>query len=83
MLLLGGMGTLWGPMLGGALVIYLEEQLAGFATWEIILGAVFVVVVIFAPRGLAGTIISLKNDPRNATENAKQALRNYVEKVKG
>lgn len=83
MLLLGGMGTLWGPMLGGALVIYLEEQLAGFATWEIILGAVFVVVVVFAPRGLAGTIISIRNDPRNATENAKQALRNYVEKVKG
>lgn len=83
MLLLGGMGTLWGPMLGSALIIYLEEQLAGFASWEIILGAVFVVVVIFAPRGLAGTIISLKNDPRNAIENAKQGLQNYVKKVRG
>ncbi|MEM4780409.1 MAG: branched-chain amino acid ABC transporter permease [Halalkalicoccus sp.] len=83
MLLLGGMGTLWGPMLGGALIIYLEEQLAGLATWEIILGAVFVVVVIFAPRGLAGTIISVKNDPQNATENAKQAIRSYIDKVKG
>ncbi|WP_122088665.1 branched-chain amino acid ABC transporter permease [Halalkalicoccus subterraneus] len=83
MLLLGGMGTLWGPMLGGALVIYLEERLAGFATWEIILGSVFVVVVIFAPRGLAGTLISIRNDPRNAITNAKGALRNYIEKVKG
>lgn len=83
MLLLGGMGTLWGPMLGGAFIIYLEEQLAGFASWEIILGAVFVVVVIFAPQGLAGIIISLKNDPQNAVENAKQGLLNYVKKVRG
>lgn len=83
MVLLGGMGTLWGPMLGGALVIYLEERLAGFATWEIILGSVFVVVVIFAPRGLAGTLVSVRNDPRNAARNARRALRNYAEKVRG
>ncbi|ADJ16490.1 branched-chain amino acid ABC transporter permease [Halalkalicoccus jeotgali] len=83
MLLLGGMGTLWGPMLGGAFVIYLEERLAEFATWEIILGSVFVIVVIFAPQGLAGTIVSIRNDPRNALHNANRALRNYIEKVRG
>lgn len=83
MLLLGGMGTLWGPMLGAAVVIFLEEQLAGLATWEIILGAVFVVVVIFAPRGLAGTIISVKNDPKDAVKNVKKALKNYIKSIRG
>jgi len=83
MLLLGGMGTLWGPMLGAAAVIVLEEMLAGVAAWEIILGGVFVVVVIFAPRGLAGVVVSVKEDPRNALSNAKRALLTYVRKVRG
>ncbi|WP_135822250.1 branched-chain amino acid ABC transporter permease [Halostella litorea] len=83
MLLLGGMGTLWGPMLGATAVILMEEMLAGVAAWEIILGGVFVVVVIFAPRGLAGVVVSLKNDPRNALKNAKDALLTYVRKVRG
>ncbi|WP_323192197.1 branched-chain amino acid ABC transporter permease [Halostella sp. PRR32] len=83
MLLLGGMGTLWGPMLGAASVIILEEMLGGIAAWEVILGGIFVVVVIFAPRGLAGVLISLKEDPRNALTNAKNAIENYVRKVRG
>ncbi len=81
-LLLGGMGTLWGPMLGAAVVIFLEEQLAGFATWEIILGSVFVVVVIFAPQGLAGSIIAFKNDPKSVVKNVRKALNNYTEKIR-
>lgn len=83
MLLLGGMGTLWGPMLGAGLILFLEEQLAGLATWEIILGSVFVFVVIFAPTGIAGTIISVKNDPKNALTNAKKAVKGYIESIRG
>jgi len=83
MLLLGGMGTLWGPMLGATAVILLEEMLSGVAAWEIILGGIFVGVVIFAPRGLAGIVVSLKNDPRNALNNAKQSILSYVKKVRG
>lgn len=82
MLLLGGLGTLWGPMLGAALVVFLEEQLAGFASWEIVLGGIFVVVVIFAPRGLAGAITSVRDDPTNVATNAKRAIRNYIDKVR-
>ncbi|MHC3437464.1 branched-chain amino acid ABC transporter permease [Natrialbaceae archaeon A-gly3] len=83
MLLLGGMGTLWGPMIGAGLVVLLEEKLAGFASWEIILGAIFVVVVIFAPNGLAGMLVSAKNDPRNIPSNVKRAIKTYIEKVRG
>lgn len=83
MVLLGGMGTFWGPMLGAGLVVLLEDRLGGVASWEVILGGLFVLVVIFAPRGLAGMIVSLKNDPRGAVAQAKRALRNYVDKVRG
>ncbi|MFC6763755.1 branched-chain amino acid ABC transporter permease [Natrinema soli] len=83
MVLLGGMGTFWGPMLGAGLIVFLEDRLGGVASWEVILGGLFVAVVIFAPRGLAGMIIAVRNDPRAALENAKKALKNYVEKVRG
>ncbi len=82
MLLLGGLGTFWGPILGAGVVIFLEEQLAGFATWEIILGTVFVVVVIFAPRGIAGSLETLASDPRAAVERTKEALSSYRESIK-
>lgn len=83
MTLLGGMGTLWGPMLGAALVTYLEDVLAGIVGWEIILGTVYVLVVIFAPKGLAGMITSVRDDPKNAVRNVGRSLRAYVRKVRG
>ncbi|MDF9748502.1 branched-chain amino acid ABC transporter permease [Natrinema salsiterrestre] len=83
MVLLGGMGTLWGPMLGAGLIVFLEDRLGGVESWEIILGSIFVAVVIFAPRGLAGMIIAVRNDPRAALDNAKRALRNYLQEVRG
>lgn len=82
MVLLGGMGSLWGPMLGAALVVLLEDLLSGIAGWRLILGALFVIVVIFAPNGIAGTLRSLRNDPRGALNNASAVLREYFRKVR-
>ena len=83
MTLLGGMGTLWGPMLGAALVTYLEDVLSAFGGWEIVLGTVYVFVVIFAPRGLAGVINRVREDPKNALSNVGRSLRTYAKKVRG
>jgi len=54
---LGGIGTLWGGILGAALVVLLEDYLAssGFEGTGIITGAVFVVVVLLFRRGIWGT----------------------------
>jgi branched-chain amino acid transport system permease protein len=54
---LGGIGTLWGAALGAALVVQLEDFLAtaGFDGIGIVTGAVFVVVVLLFRRGLWGT----------------------------
>jgi branched-chain amino acid transport system permease protein len=61
MTLLGGIGTLWGGVIGAALVIQLEDYLAtaGFTGTGIITGAVFVLVVLLFRRGVWGTAAHL------------------------
>lgn len=55
---LGGIGTLWGPVLGAAGVIRLEDWLsfAGFEQIGLVTGAVFVTAVLVFRRGLYGTL---------------------------
>jgi branched-chain amino acid transport system permease protein len=57
MVVLGGIGTLWGPSIGAALVVQLEDYLAsaGFLGIDTVIGAVFVIVVLLFRRGLWGT----------------------------
>jgi branched-chain amino acid transport system permease protein len=57
MVVLGGIGTLWGSAVGATLVVQLEDLLttAGFNGVGIVTGTVFVVVVLLFRRGLWGT----------------------------
>ena len=53
MVITGGIGTLFGPLLGATLVVSIEQVLSTyFDRWPMILGALFIAVVIFAPQGL-------------------------------
>ncbi|UTF55383.1 ABC transporter permease [Natronosalvus rutilus] len=54
MVVLGGMGTLYGPILGAFVFFGLEAVLMDFIgeRWRLVLGTVFVLFVIFLPRGL-------------------------------
>jgi branched-chain amino acid transport system permease protein len=55
MVILGGMGSIAGPILGAFTLLALEEILKGFTEyWQIILGPLLVLSVIFFRRGLAG-----------------------------
>jgi branched-chain amino acid transport system permease protein len=58
---LGGIGTLWGGIVGAAIIIVLEDQLAssGFEGIGIITGTVFVVVVLLFRRGVWGSVLHL------------------------
>ena len=57
MTLLGGMGTIFGPVVGAFVIIALESYLAGFGEWvTIITGAIFVVCVLAFRRGIVGEI---------------------------
>jgi branched-chain amino acid transport system permease protein len=57
--LLGGMGTFFGPMVGAAAFLLLENLVSVWTVhWQLIVGAVFMVCVLFFPAGIWGTLIS-------------------------
>ena len=58
MVILGGIGTLGGPVLGAVVLRLLEDLLLPAWTphWQAILGPFLVLVVVFAKRGLAGLV---------------------------
>lgn len=56
MVLVGGMGTLVGPVLGAALYVGLRELVSPhLADWTMVLGFVFIVFILFLPNGLIST----------------------------
>ncbi len=67
MVVLGGLGTLIGPVLGAAVLILLEEFLPGLLDllapgtgehWKIVLGPLLVAIALFAQSGLLGLLAS-------------------------
>ena len=57
MTILGGMGSLLGPVIGAALVIICQQYLSSyFEWWLLIFGIIFVLVVLFLPQGLISII---------------------------
>jgi branched-chain amino acid transport system permease protein len=57
MTLLGGMGTIFGPVVGAFAIIGLESYLAQFGQWvTVITGAIFVVCVLAFRRGIVGEL---------------------------
>jgi branched-chain amino acid transport system permease protein len=64
MVVLGGMGTLSGPVLGAAVFLLLEKFLPDYTEhWMLIFGPVLVLVVLFAKHGLIG-LIETRRDPK-------------------
>lgn len=61
MVVLGGIGTLWGGVLGAALIVELNDYLAtaGFEETGIVTGTVFVLTVLIFRRGIWGTAVRL------------------------
>ena len=57
MTLLGGMGTIFGPVVGAFVIIGLENYLAAFGQWvTVITGVIFVFCVLAFRRGIVGEI---------------------------
>lgn len=60
MVILGGVGTLLGPLVGAGIVVGAEHRLSSFVErWPTVLGVVFILVVLFAPQGIVGGIQNL------------------------
>ena len=57
MTLLGGMGTILGPVVGASAIIAMQNYLSGLGSWvTIIMGVTFVVCVLLFRRGIVGEI---------------------------
>jgi branched-chain amino acid transport system permease protein len=56
MVLIGGAGTLAGPILGAAVVLLIERALPSQVPAQIVLGLVFIAFVVFARQGIVGAV---------------------------
>lgn len=65
MIVLGGVGSVLGPIIGATVVVLAEQSLSTyFERWSLVLGLVFIAAVIFAPRGIVGSITGLARSIR-------------------
>ena len=57
MVVVGGAGTLVGPMLGALFFVFLEHQLSQVTDlWPLIFGSIFIAFVMFFPQGILGLV---------------------------
>ncbi|MDJ1433838.1 ABC transporter permease [Halostagnicola sp. A-GB9-2] len=59
--ILGGMGTLFGPMAGAAVFVGMEQLVSTYVDqWRLLIGLLIVLVVLFAPRGFISIYDALR-----------------------
>ena len=57
MIVLGGMRSFWGPLLGVVIFVVAQDYLSGLTgNWMTIIGLMFVVIVLLFPRGILGAL---------------------------
>jgi len=57
MVILGGMGSLFGPVIGAIVYLVLEEVLSQFTEyWAMIMGPLLLLIVLFARGGIMGLL---------------------------
>ncbi|KEO50952.1 branched-chain amino acid ABC transporter permease [Thioclava pacifica] len=57
MTLLGGMGTIFGPVVGAVIVVALQHMLSGIGSWvQVVIGGTFIACVLLFRRGIVGEI---------------------------
>lgn len=70
MAIIGGVGTLFGGVVGAAIIIILENVVSSFTErWSMVLGLLFVLTMIFAPEGIVGKIRSMLGRRKALKEN--------------
>ena len=57
MVVMGGMRSFWGPLVGAAIYVVLQDYISSMtANWMSFIGLLFVLVVMFFPRGILGML---------------------------
>lgn len=64
MTLLGGMGTIFGPIVGATVIVAMQNYLASFGAWvTIIQGVIFVIAVLLFREGIIGVLARMLRKP--------------------
>ncbi len=64
MTLLGGLGTLFGPVVGAAVIVTMQNYLAQLGAWvTVVQGVIFVICVLAFRRGIVGEIANIIKKP--------------------
>ena len=74
MVIVGGAGTLVGPIVGAAFFLIVQHRLSGLTeAWAIYFGLIFIAFVLFAPEGIWGLAQKLRRrrEPKAALQEAK------------
>jgi branched-chain amino acid transport system substrate-binding protein len=75
MVALGGRGTLVGPALGAAVIVLLKYLVSGYThRWVLILGAVYIGTIVYAPDGIVGAVRQLTQRRRSVMGKRVGAL---------
>ena len=74
MTLVGGMGTVFGPIVGAAVIVTMQNYLAGFGEWVLVIqGVIFVATVLLFRRGIVGEIIAFAGRRKGKDEGVPAA----------
>ena len=81
MVILGGASYFWGPYIGAALAIWLDVIISDHTErYNTIIGIIFVLVVLFAPRGVLGAVHDLRAKARTKEKTAARESVNQNER---
>jgi branched-chain amino acid transport system permease protein len=57
MVVLGGLGSIWGPALGAVVIVLFQQELSIYLSrWQTLMGLTLIAVVLFSPGGLWGMV---------------------------
>jgi len=84
--LIGGFGTLWGPIVGSGVYIFLESLLGDYVEeWRFFLGIIFMLIVLLFPSGIAGLrdLRSLRPFVEDVRDGSAGSIRDFVNRYRG
>jgi branched-chain amino acid transport system permease protein len=74
MTIVGGIGTMFGPVVGAFIIIGMENYLAQFGSWVVVIeGVIFVVCVLTFRRGIVGELLHRLPHPGRPRPEGRQA----------
>jgi branched-chain amino acid transport system permease protein len=57
MVVLGGLGSIWGPALGAMVIVLFQQELSTYVSrWQTVMGLTLIAVVLFSPGGFWGLV---------------------------